>query len=175
MVRSTRTVRAVDFVGAVQTVVVSVAVIRFGDAVCVIALEFSLVARSLDRVTAWGLFVLPVSAVGFSIADPRLRDALVACQLLVGRAGKLVVSTRPIAAVVSRALVAVVSAVVFDVAHECAIDALSVVAFELVGAQTLLFGIFAIRTALVPSVIAVVVSVALPSLRNAASTRTLDV
>jgi len=76
---------------------------------------------------------------------------------------------------VSGALVAVVSAVVFHVANECSIDALAVVALEHVGALTLRIGIIAARTALVPSVIAVVVSVALPRFRNAASTRTSDV
>jgi len=44
VVRSASAVGAVDFVGTIQAVVVSVAVPRVGDAMGVIALEFSLIA-----------------------------------------------------------------------------------------------------------------------------------
>jgi len=126
-------------------------------------------------VTAWSLLVFAVSTVFFSVADPRPRNTLVASQLLVRRTVELVVSTNTIAAVVSGALVAIVSTVVFYIANECSIDALAVVAFEHVGALTLRIGITTARTALVPSVIAVVVSIALPRFRNAAAARTSHV
>jgi len=173
VVRSTSSIGAVDFVGAVQAVVFSIAVPGFGEAVVVVALEFALVASGHgSSATARGLLVFAVSTVGFSVADPGPRNALVASHSPIRRTGELVVATSPSAAVVSGALIAVVSAVVFHVANERSIDALAVVALEHVGALTLRIGIIAARTALVPSVVAVVVSVALPRFRNAASSRT---
>jgi len=80
VIRSTSTIRAAGFVGAVQAVVFSIAVPGFGDAMGVIALEFSLVASGHVSVTAWGLLVLPVPTVGFPVADPGPRNALVASQ-----------------------------------------------------------------------------------------------
>jgi hypothetical protein len=145
--------------------------------VIVIALEFTDIASGHWRSggTVGGLFVLTVPTLLLPIADPGNRNAFVAPRLPIRRTSELVFSAGTTPALLSGALVAVVSAIVFPVADERPVDAVAVVALEHVGALTLGCGIFAARTALVPSIVTVVVSIALPGLGDAASTGTLNV